>query len=204
MNLFDVNVPDPRAHFLCILILGYLLANSTLKDRDGFVSTNAVVEETQKWGFVPIQTQTALRRMTNKRLIETVERITFEEDLIDLIGELPDGFRQTSIGAYHLKRWVGKFAYLDAMVFDTPIFDQAVRDKMLPKIGSFNIADRYERTLTFRSYLSAAWEAANLRPEYFDWRDAVREGQGDFNLVAAAIRKNAVERDVTRQGGRGR
>jgi len=194
MNVFDTQTADRKEHFLCLMIVSYFLAGSTVKDRDGFIHTKKIVEEMQKWGFLPAQTESALRRLTNKRLIETTERITFEEDLVGLIGEIPEGFRPTSIGAYHVRRWAANFAYLDAMVFDTPIFDQDIPDRFVEKLGSFDIADRYERALAFRNYLSATWESSGLRPEYFDWNESVREGQQDFTIVLIAIEMIARER----------
>jgi hypothetical protein len=113
---------------------------------------------------------------------------------VGLIGDLPDGFRPTSIGVYHLRRWSGSFAYLDAMVFDTPIFEQDIRDAIAVKLGSFDIGDRYDRTLEFRKYLLNVWETSNLRPEYFDWNEAVREAQFQFDIVSSAIQKIAIER----------
>ena len=189
MNLFDVQNPDRKEHFLCPLIVTFLLAETTEKDRDGFVRTNVIAEEMQRWGFLPLQTESALRRVTNKRLIETTERLTFEEDLTGLIGAMPEGFRATSIGAYHIRRWLGVFAYLDAMVFDTPIFDEDVAVQIASKLESYDISDRYERTLAFRNYLTAAWDASGLRPPYFDWLVIVKQGQENFDRVRRAIER---------------
>ena len=189
MNVFDVETPDRRGHFLSLMIAAFMLSDETPKDRDGFIHTALVVEEMQKWRFLPEQVEKALRKLTNKRLIETTERITFEEDLAGLIGSIPEGFRQTSIGAYHVRRWAGDFAYLDGMVFDTPIFDPDVRERMSQNLGSFDIADRYARTLLFRNYLSSTWESSGLGPRYFDWNEAVRYGQGNFDIVHRAITK---------------
>ncbi len=194
MNIFDVESADRTEHFLCVLILGYVLAVKTEKDRDGFIETNSIIQEMQRWGFIPVQAQNALRRLTNKRLIETLERVTFEEDLIGLIRELPGGFRPTSIGAYHLRRWAGSFGYLDAMLVDTPIFDQTTRDEVAIKLGSFDIADRYDRTVRFREYLSSTWQTSNFSPDYVDWNECVRNGQADFDRVSSAIRKISGER----------
>jgi hypothetical protein len=194
MNVFDVHTSDRIEHFLCLMIVSYVLAADTAKDRDEFIQTKRIVAEMQTWGFLPGQTESALRRLTNKRLIETTERITFEEDLVGLIGEIPEGFRPTSIGAYHVRRWAGNFSYLDAMVFDTPIFHQETRDRIVEKLGSFDISDRYDRTLAFRNYLSAIWESSGLRPHYFDWSESVREGQEDFTIVLLAIETIARER----------
>ena len=189
MNLFDVQTPDRREHFLGLMIVAFMRSDGTLKDRDGFVQTALIVEEMQSWRFLPEQVERVLRKLTNKRLIETTERITFEEDLAGLIGAMPEGFRATSIGGYHVRRWAGDFAYLDGMVFDTPIFDPDIRERMSENLGSFDIKHRYERTLMFRNYLSATWEASSLQPQYLDWSDVVRYGQGNFDAVHKAIAK---------------
>ena len=187
MNLFDVQTPDRKEHFLPLMTIAYLHDDASMKDRDGFTRTEAIISEMQKWGFLPDQVERSLRRLTNNKLIETTERITFEEDLLGLIGAIPDGFRTTSIGVYHLKRWAGVFAYLDAMVFDTPIFDQSEKDLIAEKLESFDIADRYARSMAFRNYLSASWDMSALRPTYFDWNESVAHGQSNFDDVKRAI-----------------
>ena len=189
MNVFDVQAADKKEHFLALMIVAYIGSANTEKDRDSFVHTKAIIQEMQRWGFVPEQVTNKLRKLTNRRLVETTERVTFEEDLVGLVGELPDGFRHTSTGVYHLRRWAGKFSYLDAMIFDTPLFDSDLREEIIVNLGSFDISDRYNRTVKFRQYLTNVWTSANLRPDYFDWHDAVRDGQSDFDIVAAAIRK---------------
>jgi predicted type IV restriction endonuclease len=201
MNIYDVEHADRKEHFLCLMIITFLLSGSTPRDRNEFVHTALIREDMQRWGFLPAQTDKAFRRMTNKRLIETTERITFEEDLVGLTGDIPDGFRATSIGAYHVRRWAADFAYLDAMVVDTPIFDASAQDAIAENLESFDISDRFARTLTFRNYLSAIWDASGLRPTYFDWHEAVKYGQGNFDSVRRAIERNAAG---TEAGPRGR
>jgi hypothetical protein len=67
------------------------------------------------------------------------------------------------------------------------------RIRLVENLGSFDISDRYYRTLAFRNYLSATWDSSGLRPDYFDWNESVREGQEDFSVVFAAIKKIARE-----------
>jgi hypothetical protein len=190
MNIFDVRTPDRREHLLALLILAFLLSDTPKKDRDGFFLTSAINDEIQAQGFLPEQVAGALRALTNKRLIETTQRITFEEDLTGLVGAMPEGFRVTSIGAYHLQRWAGTFAYLDAMLFDTPIFDPDIRDQINDNtLGSFDIAHRHNRALLFRNYLSYTWEQAGLRVPYFDWPEIVRYGQREFDAVGRAVER---------------
>jgi hypothetical protein len=198
MNLYDLESPDRREHFLSLMIIAFMLSNDTPKDRDEFIRTALIVEEMQSWRFLPDQTEKALRKLTNKRLIETTERITFEEDLAGLIGSIPEGFRATSIGAYHLRRWAGDFAYLDGMVFDTPIFEPNVREQISENLGSFDIKHRYVRTLIFRNYLSATWDASGLRPHYLDWNETVRFSQGNFDAVQKAITRIVEAREAMR------
>jgi hypothetical protein len=194
MNLFGVESPDRREHFVSLMIVAFVLSNGTPKDRDGFVQTSVIIAEMQSWRFLPDQGEPSLRKLTNKRLLETTERITFEEDLTGLIGSMPQGFRVTSIGAYHVRRWAGDFAYLDGMVFDTPIFDPEVRERMCDHLGSFEIKHRYERTIMFRNYLSETWQASGLQPQYLDSNDVVRQGQHNFDAVRRASEKKVETR----------
>lgn len=166
-NLFDVRYPDPREHFLCPLILAFLSYDGPARNREGFIDSSRLLAEMQKHSIVPDQAENALRRLTNKRLIETTERVTFEEALDDLTGEMPLAFRITTIGAYHLLKWAPSYAYLDAVLFDTPIFDSTTMEILAKQPNSFDIAARYERTEAFRTYLTNTWDASGLQPPLF-------------------------------------
>ena len=107
-----------------------------------------------------------------------------------LIGEIPFAFRITSIGMYHIKKWAGIFAYLDAMVFDTPIFDEKVLKGILPDLEQFAITKRLDRAKAFRDYLLSVWRSSNLSPTYFDCGTMVVQGESTFNGVANAILRN--------------
>lgn len=188
MNIFDVRYPDKREHFLCPILLAYLNYDAMHRNIEGFVTALQIKEEMQQHGFSVEQTESALRRMTNKKLIETTQRVTFEESLgSELTGELTDAFRITTIGAYHLIRWSATFAYLDAMVFDTPIFDSTVQDQCAKNIESFDISHRYARTSAFVGYLNHEWEQSGLSAPYFNWPTLVQSGTETFQSVAAFI-----------------
>lgn len=187
MNVYDVSSPDQKEHFLVLLILGFLDHDNNHKDKNGFVSSDELVNEFQNWGFTNQQIEFALRRTTNKKLIETSQRVTFAEDETGLIGDLPSLFRVTTIGAYHLKRWVYIFSYIDAMAFDTPIFDIEIRKKLVKNIESLDIVVRYERTQLFKRYLSSAWSNSRLSPSYFDFNSMLVQGDKTFDKVHRAI-----------------
>lgn len=190
MNIFDVRFPDSREHFLCALILGYLNYDASHRNHEGFVTTITVDKEMQSVGFSLEQTNSALRRLTNKKLTETTQRVTFEESSsADLQGELPEAFRITTIGAYHLSRWAGTFAYLDAMVFDTPIFNSEYRDKCNNDLQSFEIGARYKRTLIFKEYLTDSWASLGVNVPYFNWYTLIEHGKNSFESVNRHIAK---------------
>lgn len=191
MNVFDVSSPSTSEHFLVLMILSFLEKSGAHKNNDGFCKAIDIFNEFQQYGFNVQQISGALRRCTNKKLIETSQRVTFEEDVNgSLIGEMPDYFRVTTIGVYHLKRWVCDFTYIDAMVFDTPIFDQEIRSDILKSINSLSISDRYQRSLLFKNYLIKCWSSIGSHPEYLNFTDAMSEGGASFQSVNRAIEKN--------------
>lgn len=193
MNVFDVSSADRNEHFLVSFLLAFLNLDGSHKNNDGFCNSINLFEEMQNYGFTSFQIECALRRMTNKKLIEASQRVTFDEDVTgDLIGDMPTSFRVTSIGLYHLRKWIGVFAYLDAMLFDTPIFDSDCRSAMLPNINSLSITHRFERTVLFKDYLLSTWDSIIQKPIYFNFSECVNECTRTFDTV-----KNVVDRSST-------
>ena len=185
-NMFDVRFSDQREHFLAPLMLGFLNYDEHHRDNEGFVQYEFLVRECQRQGFTQQQTLSSLRRLANKRLIETTERVTFAEDAMGegrLFDNVPRAFRITTIGAYHLRKWIAAFEYLDAMVFDTPIFDDGVMTQIARNRQSFNIEHRLHRAICFRRYLSASWHEARIEVPYFDWNRGVQSCQNTFQQV---------------------
>ncbi len=189
MNIFDICAPDIKEHFLVPMIIAYMDENDKDTDKDGFILTGLIINEFQNLGFTIKQIEDALRRTTNKKLIETSQRITFEEDETGLIGELPSSFRITTVGAYHLKCWIPTFTYLDAMVFDTPIFDTEVTGKLTSEINSFEISHRLNRAMEFRKYLLNAWISITNKPPYFDFEQIIKSGEESFLRVKSFVEK---------------
>jgi hypothetical protein len=188
-NLFDVQNPDEREHFLAPLIIEFLNTGSSPKDKDGFVAAVAIVVEMQAQKYSEQQTEGILRRLTNKKLIETTQRVTFDESSTGLVGEMPYAFRLTSVGLYHTQRWLATFAYLDAMLSDTPIFDDQVFQGIATRIGSHHIAQRLERTLEFRTYLSSVWNRSGVVVPYFDWEEVVARDAPVFADIQRAVQR---------------
>ncbi|XYB77560.1 hypothetical protein ACSTJ7_23220 [Vibrio parahaemolyticus] len=188
MNVLDLSSPDPKEHFLVPLIISYLDSKGEHLDKDGFCRAETLITECQNHGYTQKQVEHALRRATNRKLIETSLRVTFEEDEDNgLIGEMPDSFRVTTIGAYHIKKWLGDFAYLDAMLFDTPVLDPDVREQLSKNVSSLDIAVRYERTTHFKNYLINNWKQFVRAPSYFNFEDICVERNDSFVKVGKHV-----------------
>jgi hypothetical protein len=189
LNLFDISTANPNEHFLLSMVLGFLSFDEPQKSKEGFVASSSFVTEMQEWGFTPAAIEMALRRANNKKLIEMSQRVTFDEDEAGIYGDLPGSFRISTIGAYHLKRWISEFSYLDAMSYDTPILDEDTIDAIRPNINSFTITDRLDRALHFRTYLTKIWHDAGIKPRYFDWSLALEIGRESFDRVQQVVER---------------
>ena len=182
-NVFAVVFPDKREHFLSLFVLGYLAWEGADKEhREGFVLRTALVGELQSCSYSLDQITAHLSRLTRKRLIETSERRLLETtDEVSELG-MPEAFRVTTLGAYHLKRWASEFSFLEAMSFDTPIFDSDTRNTLLPNVNDNRISARYERADRFLEYLDEVWKGCSSRP-YFDWVTLRATSQLSFDRV---------------------
>lgn len=186
-NLFDVSASDPKEHFLTCLVISLIASSAAQRDNDGFVPGGRIVEGMSHLGFIPDQTRSALRRLAAKRLIETPHAHYREVRVSD--DEPPEQFvyRATSIGLYHVRHWSGSFAFIDATSIDTPIFDEDVRREVFDRAASFEISDRYKRSIAFRSYLEGQWHLANFDANYFDFAAVLRNQQSSFDAVQRVL-----------------
>lgn len=198
-NLFDIqSMADPREHFLASLIIAYLASSQGVADNDGFVSGKKISAEMTTQGFVKDQIAKSLKVIAKRRLIETPHAHFREIHVQD--SEDPEDFyfRATSIGIYHVRYWAGSFAFLDAMSTDTPIFDERVREDVSKFAASFVIADRYEKTVSFKDYLESQWHASNFTVNYFDLTALLTSQDETFHTVARHIGHG--ERSDVRRG----
>jgi len=69
------------------------------------------------------------------------------------------------------------------------VFDETARTTIFRMAPSFNIEDRYTRTIAFRSYLDQAWYDASFPVSYLDVPQIFAAQQGGFNSVAKFIKK---------------
>lgn len=186
-NLFNAIYPDPKEHFIAFIILGYLSWDgASRKQVDGFIGLDAIKEEIQNAGFTQEQISAHLKKLTRKKLIETTERRLLETDEAAK-SNLPEAFRITPLGAYHLKKWGYEFSFIDAVLFDTPIFDKSVYAELTTLANGHHLSDRYKRVLIFIEYLDTVWSSITSRP-YFDWMLSKSHGRDSLVKVEKRLR----------------
>lgn len=191
-NVFALVYRDQKEHFLSLMILGYLSWDGAqTAQTDGFISVTTLMSEMQKSGFTVEQTAAHLQKLTRRKLTETTERRLLEtgEELRD--RGLPEAFRITSLGAYHLKKWASEFSFLEAMAFDTNILDERIRTKLLVDVNDNRLLARYNRASAFLEYLDETWKLLQPKP-YFDWSSTRQLSAPSFDRVERRLRDHGL------------
>jgi hypothetical protein len=121
-----------------------------------------VYDRLQALGYTPEQVDAAIIRAEGYRLIETASR---RKPVAD--RTMPSAMRATTIGVYHAKRLCRRFAYVDAIIVDTPVFSPEAREQIR---DVHTIQERLERVEVFREYLEQQWVELAELDTVFDWR----------------------------------
>jgi hypothetical protein len=186
VNIFDISTLDGSEHFLLPLTIG-VLDRSGAGSTDGFVETERVYDSLQAMGFTPDQIDFSISRGVEKKLIETSGRQVPRRG-----DQLPTSLRATPSGLYHAYRIASKFSYVDAVVVDTPILDDAVREATRP---ADDLGDRLTRAESFIEYLDSMWGPIAQCAVGFDWQEASESLKAEI----AAIRWSQLHRSPKRR-----
>lgn len=161
VNLFDVNYEDRKEHFLLLILLSVLNSKATSGKDNGFAETVKVSNHLQGLNFTIDQVDSTLNEAISKNLIETSGRgIAISTD------NLPSSLRITTMGSYHLNLLCSQFTYIDAVIVDTPVFDDEARQEIQ---DTFDISGRIGRVKVFVDYLDQSWQVFSTKPSQFDW-----------------------------------
>ncbi len=159
-NLFDVSTFDVKEHFILPRVLSALSTWTGSGVHNGFVQTDLFYERVQSLGYTPDQIDYALVRAHKHNLVEMAGRRAPEPGT-----NIPPSVRATSDGIYHVEKLITMFAYVDAVIVDTPIFDADAREKIR---DTLQLEERVFRAETFCTYLDKQWSAMD-RGGVFDW-----------------------------------
>lgn len=177
-NMFDVSQNDPKEHFLLPLLLGSLLYQEN-SGKAGFVEIGSLYQSLQNYGYTAKQIDRAIQRGYNGRLFSTPSRVGPTET-----PDTSSTLRITTVGAYHLRRLVSLFTYVDAITVDTPILIRQYRER-IKDVES--IHDRLRRASKFREYLDQQWRESDLTSEVFDWRIESQHLKEDISDIEQRI-----------------
>ena len=191
MNVFDIHITTSGSeHFLACFVISFINFRSNTDEH--FISYIDIINELQNYSFTEEQTRNAIINCINKKMIEKEDRVTFTEEGTSASID-SSNYRVTSIGMFHIQRWIGDFAFLDAMLFDTPILDSTARDRIRKHIQSKNMYDRHERAAIFKEYLIAQWNEIVEKPIYFDFCSVLESQQFSFDQALAYVRRQNPE-----------
>lgn len=177
-NLFDVSTPDGREHFLLSILIEYIEKAASSAGMEGFVPASMIYEFAQSLGFTPTQINSAIGRALRKNLIETEARRTEDDEA------LPNSFRATTVGIYHVARLIKQFTYVDAMIVDTPVLDDALQGRIT---NVEQIDERLNRATIFASYLDKQWKKMNQKGLGFNWESVSKELKNNIENIRKRI-----------------
>ncbi len=145
INLFDIKNADPIEHFLRISILQYLSKIPSEGATKGYIKLNDFIPYLAMLGYPFSISIESINILIEKHYLR--KPVEEESELLET-----DKVRITSLGRYHLYNLVSVFQYLDAVLIDTPILDDNIRDSIKDEK---NIHARVKRTELFINYLNS-------------------------------------------------
>lgn len=175
-NVLDISQHDGREHFLLssLIVLAQRLGES--RSDNGYVSVAELYDAATGWGFSQEQVGAQIGRALHGRMLEAPDSTS--------------RYRVTSAGAYTVRKLLGMFTYIDAVVVDTPIVDAEARAAIL---DARPILERIQRARLFVSYLDVQWSACAGAGLALDW--PVVSHELAVNIDSAERRaKQAVDR----------
>lgn len=179
VNLFDVNYNDSKEHFLLLILLSVLEAKSSTGKDNGFIETVKLSNHLQGLNYSIDQIDLAINTAINKKLIETSGRGAAVDT-----NRLPLSLRTTTMGAYHLIYLCAQFTYIDAIIVDTPIFYDLVRQEIQ---DVSEISKRIGRAKVFIGYLDNVWGDIKIKPTQFDWGNLSKLVKEDISRAESKI-----------------
>lgn len=173
-NLFDVSQVDGREHFLLGVLIAFIESSGDRSGTEGYVRSDDVYAYAQGLGYSADQISWAIERGCKKGLLERTPRGSESRG--------HEHLRVTSAGVYTARVLAGVFAYVDAVVTDTPILD----DNYRRMIGNpSDITSRLRRVELFRVYLDRQWRALadGVEGLAFNWEDHSQDLRKDVERV---------------------
>jgi hypothetical protein len=183
VNVFDLSRPDGKEHFLACILLAQMDRWAQNSTTEGFVDFKTINDYLQPLAFTPLQIRTLLPRLLAHNLLESAVKSAEPDE-----NARQSHLRITSIGAYYFKVLATQFAYLDAIIVDTPILDDQYR---LQITDVDTLAERLARVELFLQYLHSQWLPLSDQQLAFDWKHAKQASLRDIRSIRHRIQMSA-------------
>lgn len=183
-NLFDISSASRSEHFILPFLIEHLQSQGSTASSDGYVSGEDVYGFAQGLGFSIDAIAGALTRGLQARFIG---RAGFDRRR----GDDARAYRVTPCGLYATRRLAHSFAYIDAIIDDTPIVDATLFSTLHPMSHDRDLPARLRRAERFAEYLNEAWGTLGVRASElpFDWRAARVSIVDDVRRIGVRVRR---------------
>lgn len=172
INLFDVHYQDAKEHFISLIILSILDSSANSGKNNGFMEVQKLSYHLLSIGFSIDQIDTTVGFLISKNIVEPSTRgITYDKN------KLPTSLRITTTGSYHLRNLPVSFTYVDAILVDTPIFDEEKRQQIQDIVP---IRERLHRASLFVDYLDTIWQTVKDKQTFYDWQKVSEQLKKDI------------------------
>lgn len=176
INLFDIDSSARAEHFLAISTIDYLCRKGQVGTDRKFIRYQDTLDYLTELGFSGDVSVSCIGRLEKANCVESATT-TNESPAAAL--------RATSLGTYHIRTLVRTFAYIDAVIVDTPIVNEGLRADVFRRPELRGIEDRVIRVERFLVYLdSCAGELGGI-----DVSEAWREIRSGIEEDIGAIRR---------------
>jgi GTPase SAR1 family protein len=171
-NILRITQPDGREHFLLPILLTQAQVFGEQSQQEGYVAADVLHSFCQQLGFTSDQVAGALEYAVEHRLLDSTPRYTFETHSLF--------FRITTVGAYTTKMLLAYFAYIDAVLVDTPIVDDQYA-RLIEDVHS--LTERVTRGEFFRLYLDKQWAKVPQGLTAWNWAENSGKLAADITRV---------------------
>jgi hypothetical protein len=171
-NLFRISQPDGREHFLLPLLLSHAQSLGERRGDEGYILAESLYDFAQHLGFDVAQVTASLDYAVEKRLLDTAPRHSKDGPRLH--------YRITTVGAYTTRVLLAYFAYVDAVLVDTPIVDDQYRS-MISDVHT--LPERVSRSEYFRLYLDRQWSKINDTGLPWRWSETSERLAADIHAV---------------------
>ncbi len=171
-NVLRISQPDGREHFLLPILLTQTQILGDQSQQEGYVAADAIHSFCQQLGFTSDQVATALEFALEHRLLDSAPRFTMETKSLY--------YRITTVGAYTTRVLLAYFAYVDAVLVDTPVVDEQYA-RLINEVQS--LSDRVTRAEYFRLYLDKQWSRLPQISTTWKWPETSQKLASDIARV---------------------